>query len=318
MKQPVNLFVILFIALFLIISGCNREIESTSKDGKISQTPNSSFVPTSYPITPTQTEHTVSATPIYSPALTATSTLLPEPATRTPQPTLPPEQSQSRLFELLDTNGGCRLPCWWGITPGKTTWEEAWQILSPFTRLTGISGSNDQYFFASLRIPFPDDVGTTDHTYLVKDGIVEEIEVYNWNYATRYYLPEFINTYGQPDEVWIRTEQPGARGLGPFELVLFYPSQGIMMNTPGGSGEIIEGNILRNCLKDMNWPFLYLWPPDRQITFPEAEKLYFSYPGSGYFLPLYEATGITVEEFYESFKNSEHTTCLETSLDLWP
>ena len=38
-------------------------------------------------------------------------------------------EGQKLVQELLENNGGCKLPCWWGFTPGKTTWVEARQIL---------------------------------------------------------------------------------------------------------------------------------------------------------------------------------------------
>ena len=89
------------------------------------------------------------------------------------------------------------------------------------------------------------------------------------------------------------------------------------MNTTGGGGGGVEGNIIRNCLRDMNWPFLYLWSPEIEITFKDAEEQYLN-PEEGYFLPLYDATGMTVAEFYENFKDPNTTACLETPLDLWP
>ncbi len=35
--------------------------------------------------------------------------------------TLPTGEAQKMVQELLENNAGCRLPCWWGIVPGKTT-----------------------------------------------------------------------------------------------------------------------------------------------------------------------------------------------------
>jgi hypothetical protein len=264
----------------------------------------------------TQSVRELTTTLAQSATILATSTFTPLPATRTPLPTLPLDEAQVMVFELLDTNAGCRLPCWWGITPGVTTLDEALHILTPFTRLLSIKGPFDQYYRATFRIPFPEEAGTINHTYYIKNNIVEKINVYNWNYATHTYLPEFLSTYGQPDEVWVRTYRP-ERGNEPFEIALFYPSQGILMDTPGGGGGGIEGNIIRNCLRDMNWPFLYLWSPEIEITFKEAEEKYLD-PDAGYFLPLYDATGMTVAEFYENFKDPNTTACLETPLDLWP
>ena len=37
---------------------------------------------------------------------------------------LEPDEMQAYVREMLQTNGGCELPCWWGIIPGKTSWKE--------------------------------------------------------------------------------------------------------------------------------------------------------------------------------------------------
>jgi hypothetical protein len=258
-------------------------------------------------------------TPLPFPSNTSTLTPTNIQATWTPLPTLSLEEARAYVVELLDTNLGCRLPCWWGITPGQTTWQAAKSFLDRFVLHIGIGGDNIS-FSAYVRVPLPYEVpyaNELSQTYTIQEGIVEEIKVYNWDFATHYYLPEFLNTYGQPEEVWVRTYRQDHRGE-PFELALFYPSQGILMNTPGGGGGGIEGNILRNCLRGMNWPFLYLWSPENQMTFIEAQRRYLSDPGEGYYLPLYDATGMTVEEFYENFRDPDTTTCLETPLDLWP
>ena len=46
-----------------------------------------------------------------------------------PLPTLNPEEEQATILTLLKSNNGCDLPCWWGITPGKTTKLDTEQIL---------------------------------------------------------------------------------------------------------------------------------------------------------------------------------------------
>lgn len=52
-----------------------------------------------------------------SPTPTATATPRPTLA-NSPLPTLPPNEAQALVLELLEHNAGCRLPCWWGFSPG--------------------------------------------------------------------------------------------------------------------------------------------------------------------------------------------------------
>jgi len=58
--------------------------------------------------------------------LTSTPTLRPtQPATLTPQATLESEQAKATLKALLQEPVDCEAPCFWGITPEKTTLEAA-------------------------------------------------------------------------------------------------------------------------------------------------------------------------------------------------
>jgi hypothetical protein len=51
---------------------------------------------------------------------------------------------------LLANNGGCRLPCLWGIMPGISSYQEARSILKPLTSISrfehfSFGGSDDIY-----------------------------------------------------------------------------------------------------------------------------------------------------------------------------
>jgi len=70
-----------------------------------------------------------------APTLTnAPVTLLPT-LTRTPLPTLDTDDAQMRVLRLLEDNADCQFPCWWGILPGKTLWENALILLTDVTQL---------------------------------------------------------------------------------------------------------------------------------------------------------------------------------------
>ncbi|MEW6094279.1 MAG: hypothetical protein AB1531_09970 [Chloroflexota bacterium] len=70
--------------------------------------------------------YTPSMMPSLTPSVTSTPTLA---ITWTPLPTLSDFKAEAQLLEWLQGTQDCRLPCWAGITPGVTTWEEAKQIL---------------------------------------------------------------------------------------------------------------------------------------------------------------------------------------------
>ena len=50
------------------------------------------------------------------------------------------------MKELYRTNGGCQLPCWWGIHPGLTTWPQVRQLLDRFGERYVYIGDFDPYY----------------------------------------------------------------------------------------------------------------------------------------------------------------------------
>jgi hypothetical protein len=71
--------------------------------------------------TSTRSVGTNTLTPTQSPvpSLSATNTF-----TSTSIPTPPGSTIQDKLKYLDETNGGCTLPCLWGIEPGETKWTD--------------------------------------------------------------------------------------------------------------------------------------------------------------------------------------------------
>lgn len=223
--------------------------------------------------------------------------------------------------KLLENNGDCKLPCWWGITPGKTTWVEARQILEKVSVFIGEEvASEDFYVNVSVYLPYPYDFASyMEHLYGVKDGVVDYIRAYNFDLAPNYYLHNLLESYGQPDEVMIRTFSKEERGIQHFIVDIFYGELGILVEYSTGDPMKEVGENLQNCLiKEMDSPFLHLWSPETQnLSFQDAKK-FIDTTNLPEPKPLLEVTGIDVKTFYETFKNPETDVCLETPKNLWP
>jgi len=219
------------------------------------QTPTNTPTPSPFLTKTTTPTLTPTITPTYTPSLSPTPTAF---------PTLSTNQAQTRLFELLAMNGGCRLPCLWGITVGKTTFQEARKILQP---LSGISQSGSFGFPTSFENNTLDSIKpifdegdmetSADIRYLFAgDGIVNRIgfkgtqikKIFRGNivdgfqpiYDSKafgerfhsYMLSELLSTLGKPTSVVMQTYRYG-RGNnisnnGAFELILVYPNQGVL------------------------------------------------------------------------------------------
>jgi len=95
------------------------------------------------------TQNTVLPTETRTPLPTATNTAIPS-QIPTPIPTLPPEQADKLLKELLWNNPDCSAPCFWGVTPEKTTFSEAVNIFASLgLQLEKTNTENTQEFYAT-------------------------------------------------------------------------------------------------------------------------------------------------------------------------
>lgn len=120
-------------------------------------------------------------------------------------PTLPFNEAREQSTELLQNNNNCKLPCWWGITPGQTTWQDAFLILAPLGGEISESmaelNENDSIY---VRPPAPDNEHKVlFQPYYFEDNVVTTIEVYNYDYAPVAYFKKLISEYGIPEEMYM-------------------------------------------------------------------------------------------------------------------
>ncbi len=242
-----------------------------------------------------------------------TSTSLPLSLTETPLPTLAPDDAYARLQGLLENNAGCKLPCLWGTTPGKTSWQDASHFLETFTNIYRDENSSYAYVY----LPLPPDKGTLNHTYVIKGSTVVEIYAYVYDWSPFLYLSKFLTDYGPPDEVFLRTFRRDENGSQPYQIDLFYADLGMLLEYSGGDPNTM-GDKIQNCFDDMYSPFVYIWSSDTPMTSTEAIDKFLDTQNMPYPLPLDKAAGMDVVTFYETFKNPDNATCLETPSELWP
>jgi hypothetical protein len=287
--------------------------------------------------------YTLRPTPVPSPTLTSTPfhILTPTPSdTPIVIPTLSVEDARLRLLDLLAENGDCRLPCLWGIKPGESSYQEAWTRLAPLSSISSLTG-------------FETGLGTIEPSYAIEDGLKIDIFVAflaKDNVVTRisfegralkelsgergvesvfdsalfgeqlaqYMLPQILSEYGRPSSVLLSTlaEFPSSRyGQGHFQILLLYPDQGFLVhyttemhvtdkNVVGCPANAhIELELYPSSLGDSFFEFL------APTNWPEAIK--------NNYKPLEEVTSMSLEEFYQSFRQSTGK-CLETPANLWP
>jgi hypothetical protein len=145
---------------------------------------------------------------------------------QTPAPTLTKALSPTRSYNelirkfeaLLATNGGCRLPCFWGLTPGKTTVAELKQFLGQFpTDFASQRGSYTLFYITSK---------TGDSAWSVTfwtdpeklTGILLPVETAQHSFP----LAKILSDYGTPEKVFIGPPQESEHGL---VMVVLYEKQ---------------------------------------------------------------------------------------------
>jgi hypothetical protein len=297
-------------------------------------------------VTPSPSETRVSRTPTptripyRTRALTLTSTITrtttPHPvssATRnitwTPWPTrtptlLPPDQTatQESIMDFLITkNGGCEFPCWWSIQPDKTTWNEVEKFISGYPDNLSIPYQPGSTHDKRITAFFGDYENRISVDFsLTKENVVKTMTVYPL--MINLDITSALEKYGKPDQVWLYVmNAPEAHSLASFSILLFYPYRGIII------WYISPGNLestkwYRSCLEEFTTG-LILWSPSKYRSFEEviSENPYgtvdYSLPSITDSIPLEQATGMSVDEFYQNFTGKILRDCLVTPRELW-
>ncbi|KAA3642186.1 MAG: hypothetical protein DWQ07_24420 [Chloroflexi bacterium] len=216
----------------------------------------------------------------------------------------------------MKTNGGCELPCFWGITAGETTWEEALQILGPIGLVTDFRGEelllfNKYVFFLSLK-----ELGQyPNHRFFVENGIVEMISVSDLRDSLYAEIPQVHNFLGMPEEVWLTIYAEGPpRTVTNIDIANVYLERGIA--TQHNYGTSLEGEMATGCLDEVSYMFLAIWNPELQFTFEDIVREFYWQSGGFRYRPLDEVTSIDAEAFYGETQQDEGY-CIQTPNDLW-
>jgi hypothetical protein len=236
-------------------------------------------------------------------------------ATPSPQPTLDAPARIALLREMLRTNGGCELPCWWGVIPGKTTWE---------TALIQFRSYGDVF-----RVPHP----TLEYDYSVaenfdvKDGVVQGIsigggtvnDIYSPVFAAdwqRYALSQILIRHGEPSAVSLEVDYLCMErdcGKPGYRLFLVFEQDGIAVSYFGTAERTDPVKICPNP-DNVTTISLALQAPDDPQPVLGLEHLD---PAELPLIhPLTEVSTLTLGSFYETFKASD-TACFTVPAKYW-
>lgn len=268
------------------------------------------------------------ATATHLPTETATPTTAPT-ITPSPLPTLGSEEAISFTQKLLEDNNGCEFPCWWGIVPGESTWEEAERFLSPFVlsiRKTDQTETERTYLILTHVSEKIDSDGTFDFVIYLNDDknatIVKQILIPE-GYQSE--IPAVLVNYGEPDQIWFWTNGPSIYNEG--FLILFYQVRGMMFTY---SGDVtLRGNdsnefyfeVCSNIIGKLG-PQIKFWNPSESKDFylivdELVERL--EMLGHSDIRQLEQISNLSVHEFYTAIVNGAATDdfCFHSNVEYW-
>lgn len=319
------------ILLLLLLSGCQipvNQSETLLKETAILSVtvPFASAVVPATTSEPSATQKPFTPTPTQ--AITPTSEVI---------STLSEIQQAQVVIDMLGNNGGCELPCWWSFVPGETSAETISGYFSsigvPLRSYVSAAGKSVQW----VNLNITQENFHMGISFSLDDNVVKVISIsthvaqgdyYIFNdlsynqFMERFTLTSILSTLGQPTEVLV-TAVLGSTGgtVADYEIILFYPDKGVMVNYHGLREE--NTDFYRLCPTETLID-LSLWSPSENVKIADiyligVSKAWMeerqSYLES--FLPLKDATGIDVNSFYLMFRNNVEKTCLDTSAHLW-
>jgi hypothetical protein len=304
--------IVLNLLIFILISGCSNP---------------QSLIPTAFPSeTPSrQIENTVTlaaATNTFIPSNTMlpsgtpTETSLP---TWTPLPTLENDQADAQMLEWLQGSPECRLPCWAGITPGVTTWQEAKQILGEVVNFDAVYENTSCTFGPCNDIQWSSRTNPELHGYIYSrsDNLIKRIILEGSPATPVIRLDRILTQYGPPVKMFLESKCPVLDANNVyFALILGYPKNQFILDYHLKailSGENIVASI------QAEYFFLSINLINGEWTDDAIKKEIHGNEDipPKFFQPLEKVTDMTIQKFYENFRNYDASKYIVTPCRNW-
>ena len=258
----------------------------------------------------------------------------------------PPSGAEDGLLaDMLATNGGCELPCWWGIIPGETSAHDAQQEFLSYGKSISIWGWEEDPWGTRHRMSLFGSRGdypfdhVLEHIFYEKEGVVTLIGALGhapgwpadeWSTSPRfaqdwdrYSIDQVLTRLGEPSQVllhyWVEMEMP-------YSIGLLYEEQGILIEYMGiTQGEIPGGDYRFDpailCAGRSHFTDINVWLGGEALP-PEIDLVdVFLHFGGGHLglVPynvaptLEDATDLSMSQFYDIFVDPGADVCLEAS-----
>lgn len=275
--------------------------------------------------TPTKTRPTATLTPSPQPSLTPSRTL---------GPTLDLSSQESRVKELLIDNGGCQIPCVWGIVPGHSSWDETWRFFAKMGYSPQPFVTNQGFTRWSVEIGSKNLTYGIGFNFIERDGIVQFMSFAVagksiYKIAPSYELRNFMKSTGIPSRVYLapgfihQLDDPPVHTAG--ELYIMYDQLGTMASYFLGGVRI--DNRYRICPNDpyrfieyekgfFNGARLIIQSSDSNLSLEDAMNFFGTkFPSDARLID--EVTSLDTSEFFNLVVNPTNSDCFETEILKW-
>lgn len=258
-----------------------------------------------------------------APTLTPEPTQLPT-STPTPAPTLPPEEAKEVFGQWMTGEPDCLLPCWAGIVPGETTWDEAIRLISPVTEIAKVfveynclgglcngfdwelpNVQADQGVF----IPVSGSVDTGGGEAVAK------ISVNTRTTDVSIGLGMILETYGFPEKILVKVTDSGTEEIYTLDMILSFPANQFTLRYIR-EAEVQENNIVA-CGEPILTSLHIVDDEENSWSFEKVLEIVYGVGENetGY-KELEVVSNLSVESFYYYFIKYP-TACFSTPLSDW-
>ena len=266
---------------------------------------------------PSATEPIITLSPTQKPSLNVTPIRF--------FPTVNPIQEQSIKSALLDKS--CTIPCYLGITPGKTTSSMANQIIQTLGGTIedqGITDNGDQFTKYHLNLSVapkglsPEEIANEDYrdalfsishqVEIISAGEeVKELFVRMSSASTdeefqkatsfweRYTVSGILRQLGIPDSTHFLKDTLASKMKSGQEILLDYKSKGILFHIDGSNSTNNICTKLPSSIFDLNFA---LFSPKTYQTIEDVPMKPYYFDKNNYWMTTEEALGVSDEEFF--------------------
>jgi hypothetical protein len=226
----------------------------------------------------------------------------------TPFPTITDADASDDVAYMLQTNGDCLFPCFWGILPDQTRYEELYSVIDKLGGSRFEVLQKNGHIRISSDFGFGENIGVqTDIQADLQGDIVRDLKILLLNLYddevtpedwSAYNMDEILKTYGAPDKVELYFS--GSNIALDIDVQLKYESIDTILVYYAGTTEYTQYETPSSII---------YCPQEFDINIVELHmgKNPFNTIPDG--VPILKATGLNEQEFYRLFTENP-SACL--------